>query len=88
MRALSAEDGTDYTGTELLITWGREHVQPMRFQGMDIGPFEMRLVIKTGESPMEAKQRGMKHLNAMAEEEYQLKLPRFIQRCRETEAGV
>ena len=67
----------------LLVTWGKEHIQPVRFQGMDIGPFTMTVPIMQGETPGQCKRRVMAHLNVMAEEELAEKLPRFIQRCRD-----
>lgn len=76
-------DGVDYAGTQLTVTWGKEHIQPIRFQGMDIGPYTMQIVVHQGESPIEAKRRAMQHLNVMAEEELAEKLPRFIQRCKD-----
>ena len=67
----------------LLVTWGKEHIQPVRFQGMDIGPFAMTLPIMQGETPGQCKRRAMAQLNAMAEEELAEKKPRFIQRCKD-----
>lgn len=78
----AAEDTTDYTGTQLVVHWGREHIQPLRFQGMDLGPFSMEIVVHEGESPLQASQRAMRHMNAMAQEELDEKLPRFIARCK------
>lgn len=75
-------DTTNYAGTVLHVTWGKEHVQPLRFQGIDIGPFAMDVVVHEGETPLDAKNRAMKWLNAMAEEEYAEKRPRFIARCK------
>jgi GTP cyclohydrolase III len=74
----------DYEGEKLTVTCGKEHIQPFRFQGMDIGPFEMTVTIMEGETPLDAKRRAMKHLAAMAEEEYREKLPRFQARVRES----
>ncbi len=81
-------DGTDYAGTVLLVTWGKEHVQPARFQGMDIGPFAMEVRILAGETPLQAKRRAMLHLNAMAEEEFAQKLSSFLERVRESEKNL
>lgn len=75
-------DDTDYTGTQLTVHWGREHIQPMKFQGMDLGPFSMEVVVHKGETPFEASRRAMRHMNQMAEAELGTKLPRFIQRCK------
>lgn len=75
------DDTTDYAGTELRVTWGKEHLQPLRFQGMDIGPFEMGVVVHEGETPLQAKRRAMKHLNAMAQDEIDEKLPAFKKLC-------
>lgn len=66
------------------MSWGKEHIQPFRFQGMDIGPFEMTVTIREGETPIEAFRRAREQLDAMAEEEYALKLPRFRERVRES----
>ena len=74
-------DSTDYAGTKLLVTWGKEHIQPVRFQGLDVGPFDMTVVVQDGESPLDAYHRGIRHLNAIAEAEYETKLPAFIKRC-------
>ncbi len=78
-------DTADYTGTPLLVTWGKEHLQPCRFQGMDIGPYAMTVVIESGETPLAASRRAMRHMNVMAEEELAEKLPRFIQRVKDAE---
>ena len=77
------EDSTNYAGTTIHVSWGKEHIQPLRFQGIDIGPFAMDVVVLDGETPLDAKRRAMKHLNAMAEEEIREKMPRFIQRCKD-----
>lgn len=76
-------DSTDYTGTTVHVTWGKEHIQPLRFQGLDIGPFAMDVVVLEGETPLQAKRRAMAHLNEMAEDELREKMPRFIQRCQD-----
>ncbi len=83
--AAGYDDGVDYTGTPITVTWGKEHVQPIRFQGMDIGTFSMTVTVIYGETPVQAKRRAMVHLNAMAEEEADEKMPRFIARCRKAE---
>ncbi len=75
----------NYAGTVLTVTWGKEHVQPLRFQGMDIGPFTMAVMVLDNETPLQAKRRAMVHLNVMAEEEAEEKMPRFIERCRKAE---
>lgn len=66
------------------MCYGREHVQIARFNGMDIGPFEMTVTVLEGETPLDAKRRAMVHLVAMAEEEFREKLPRYKQRLRES----
>lgn len=76
------DDGVGYEGVMLTVTWGKEHIQPTRFQGMDIGPFAMTVPILKGETPLQAKRRAMLQLNAMAEEEVNEKTPRFIARCK------
>lgn len=78
------DDHADYEGTSIDVTWGKEHTQPVQYQGLDIGPFSMTVVVHKGETPLRAKRRAMQHLNLMAEEEYQLKLPKFIERCKGT----
>lgn len=78
------DDNTNYTGTQLTVHWGREHIQPLRFQGMDLGPYSMEVVVHEGETPIQAKRRAMHHMNAMAEEDLAVKLPRFVQRCKES----
>lgn len=50
---------------------------------MDVGPFEITIRIREGETPIQAKRRAMVHLNQMAEDEYQEKLPRFLERVAE-----
>ncbi len=78
-------DGADYEGVMLLVTWGKEHIQgsgPSRYHGMDIGPFAMTIPINAGETPLAAKRRAMRHMNAMAEEELLSKGPMFIKRCK------
>lgn len=79
------KDKSDYTGTPLLVTWGKEHIQPLRFQGMDLGPFAMTVVIEEGETPLAAMRRAMRQMNAMAEEQLAEKMPRFVQRCKDAE---
>jgi len=75
-----------YEGEELRVTYGKEHFQPARFQGMDVGPFEMSTRIRAGETPLQAKRRVMALLERMAEEEYKEKLPRFLERVRNAES--
>lgn len=77
------DDKVNYAGTTIHVTWGKEHIQPLRFQGLDIGPFAMDVVVLEGETPLQAKRRAMVHLNEMAEEEVNEKMPRFIERCQE-----
>lgn len=72
-----AKDDTEYAGSEIRVSYGREHYQPFRFQGFDIGPFEMTVTVKEGETPMQAKRRAMKILEEMAEEEIRVKGPRY-----------
>ncbi len=84
-KAKPPEDTTDYTGTPLLVTWGKEHIQPCRFQGMDLGPFAMTVVIEEGETPLAASRRAMRQMNVMAEEQLAEKLPRFVKRVKEAE---
>jgi len=67
------------------VTWGKEHIQPLRFQGMDIGPFAMTVVIEKDETPLAAYRRAIRQMNIMAEEELDTKLPRFVQRCKDAE---
>lgn len=76
------EDATDYEGVMLTVTWGKEHIQPSRFQGMDLGPFAMTAPILKGETPVRAKRRIMRQLNAMALDELREKLPRFAELCK------
>lgn len=78
------EDGVDYEGTPVTVAYGKEHIQPFRFQGFDVGPFEMTVTVREGETPLQAKRRAMAHLVEMAEEEYREKLPRFQARVRES----
>ena len=81
-------DPTDYAGQTLEVTWGKEHFQPARFQGMDVGPYVMRVIILDGETPIQAKRRALVHLNAMALEDYKEKLPAFLERVRNAEAQL
>ena len=67
------------------MTWGKEHVQPARFQGMDIGPFAMTTPVLEWETPVQAMNRAMSHLERMAAEEFRRKLPSFLERVREAE---
>ena len=79
------QDTTDYTGTQMTVHWGREHIQPFRFQGMDLGPFSMEVVVHEGETPVQASRRAMRQMNQMAQDELDEKLPRFKARCRDAE---
>ncbi len=65
------------------MTWGREHLQPVQYQGLDIGPFSMTVVVQKGETPLMAKRRAMKHLNEMGKDELQAKLPAFLKRVKD-----
>lgn len=76
------DDITDYTGTRMTVHCGREHIQPFRFQGMDLGPFTMEIVVNEDETPLQASRRAMRHMNAMAQAELDEKLPRFVARCK------
>jgi hypothetical protein len=78
----------DYEGALLSVTYGKEHFQPARFQGMDVGPFEIAVRIRKGETPMAAKRRAMALLAEMAEEEFREKLPRFLARVRLSESSL
>jgi len=82
------EVSNDYEGQLLTVTYGKEHFQPVRFQGMDVGPFEIAVRIRKGETPMVAKRRAMALLAEMAEEEFREKLPRFLARVRASESNL
>lgn len=78
----------DYEGTLLTVSYGKEHFQPARFQGLDIGPFEIAVRIRKGETPMAAKHRASALLNEMAEQEFKERLPRFLARVRVSESNL
>ena len=81
-KALS-EDDHEYEGEPIDVTWGREHVQPVQYNGMDIGPFSMTTKIRKGETPVSAAARAMLQLDAIAQNEFKTKLPAFLQRIRD-----
>ncbi len=85
---LPEEPLPDGTVIDLLVTWGREHVQPVQFQGMDIGPFAMTVRVQSGESPAEVYRRTMVVLDQLAEANYQQKLPRFLERVKDSSSGA
>ena len=72
-----ASDTIDYTGTKLLVTWGKELLQPVSFNSLSIGPFDMVVVIRDGETPMQAYKRAMVHLTAIAAADLEVRLPAF-----------
>jgi hypothetical protein len=78
----------DYEGELLSVAHGKEHFQPLRFQGFDIGPFELQTRIRRGESVMEAKRRAMRLLEQMAQEEFEEKLERFLARVKKSDSHV
>lgn len=55
---------------------------------MDVGPFTMRVIIRDGETPIQAKRRALVHLNEMGEEEFEEKLPAFLARVAKAEAQL
>jgi hypothetical protein len=69
--------------TEITVTWGREHVSPIQFCGMDIGPFSATVRLREGETPRQAFDRTMAMLDEWAQDEYRRKLPAFLARVRE-----
>jgi hypothetical protein len=75
----------DLVGTEFLFTWPREHVQPIQFHGMDIGPYEVRLTLRPSETVESLRLRAMKYLDAIAEREYTRKLDNFLKRIKTTQ---
>lgn len=68
---------------ELTVTWGRQHVQPVQYQGMDVGPFSLTLRLREGETLQQAYNRGMARLEEMARRDYEHRLPKFIDRIRD-----
>lgn len=64
------------------MTLGREHIQPVRFQGIDIGPFMMTVVVQNGETPLQAKRRGYTILKEMADDERDERIAEFLKSAR------
>lgn len=77
------DDDADYTGTELRVSWGKEHFQPFKYQGFDCGPFEIVVTVREGETLDDARRRASRRLERMAQEEFEEKLPQFHKRCRQ-----
>ena len=61
----------------MLVTWGKELLQPVSFNSLSIGPFDMVVVIRDGETPMQAYKRAMVHLTAIAAADLEVRLPAF-----------
>ena len=78
-------DDVDYTGDQLTVTWGREHIQPIQFNGCDVGPFSMTVMIGNNESPAQAAARAMRWLDCIAAEEMRRKIPEFLSHVREAD---
>lgn len=77
------EHDSSLVGSELRLSWGREHLQPIEFHGLDIGPFEMTLTVRDGESISDVYEKGMNVLDQIAERAYIRKRKRYIERIKE-----
>jgi hypothetical protein len=81
--AAPPEEPGEFDAAELTVTWGREHVQPVQFCGLDLGPFSMTVRVRAGETTQAAASRAFSALDVIAEAEYRRKLPQFLARVRE-----
>ena len=72
----------DLVGSQFLFSWGREHIQPVEFNGMDIGPWEVRLTLRPNETIAQLHVRASSYLDQIAEKEYNRKLPKFLERIK------
>lgn len=71
-------------GTQVKFASGREHFQPIKFHGFDIGPFEITITIDQGSPPLEALQkRARSLLQAMKEEEFKFEREAYLQRVKD-----
>jgi hypothetical protein len=55
---------------------------------MDIGPYEVRLTLRPGETVEDLRQKAMKYLDAIADREYNRKLDNFLKRIKTTQDKV
>lgn len=78
-----SEHDPDLVGTQFTFSWGREHIQPVQFNGFDLGPWEVTLTLRPGESIDDLHLRATEYLDAIADREYKHKLPRFLNRIKD-----
>lgn len=74
--------------TQLTVTWGREHFQPIQFHGFDVGPFEAVVTVQAGETVEQAFGRAQARLRELAEAEWPAKLEAYLDRIRQLGARM
>lgn len=73
-------------GDRFTLTWGKEHFGPVQYQSFEVGPFDVSITIRPGETVNEARSRGRAFLARVAREEYETKLEGFLARLKDAAA--
>jgi hypothetical protein len=81
---LSFADDSCPAGTEVSVTWGEEVYCPQAYQSMRLGPFAMTTKTKEGETPAEAAERALRHLDQIARNHFAGKRNGFRDRLQES----
>jgi hypothetical protein len=67
---------------ELIVTWGKELFQPLKYHSIEIGPYQMTVIPEKGETMQQAAERTLALLDEIAEAEMHRKTIRFLERIR------
>lgn len=76
-----------FAGSVIEVTWGKEMHAPVQYHHFEIGPFKMNLTVGQHETLEQAMERGMAALDAVAKQEFTVKLTEHLSRVR-TSAGA
>jgi hypothetical protein len=68
--------------TSLMVTWGRETHQPMKFHSLEIGPYQMTVTVGEGESVRQAADNALAAMELIARSELDRKIKLFLGRAR------
>jgi hypothetical protein len=71
-------------GTEITVTWGEEVFCPQPYQSFRLGPFSMTTKVKEDETPAQAAERALLHLDGIARSSFAWKRDGFHVRLSES----
>lgn len=74
------------SGESLVVTWGKEGYQPVKWHGMEVGPFVRTTIIQPGETTEQAYERVRAELAVVARREFELKLSEYLAKIKEVHA--